>query len=540
MSAGVFGGLLIVSGIGLKWGLFPLILNSMILETLKISPDNDDIYDTWVSPTDEQPVYMKFTFFNVTNPDAIKNGDKPEVQELGPFVYTENRRKEGISFVEDTVSFGSWISYTLDESLSCPECKKDTKITVVNPALVGIISIFDDLLEILEEGGIPGIDSTPEEIAAFLLGTINEDIMNPDGENADDLFTTETADKMIYAGYRSGVINSALNLLNLIMTIMPDLGGVIPPIPDIIADGNFAFFKGSNGTADNGWYKVNTGAYDMNKYQKILEYNGGEQLPESWWGKLPVSPSANRSGVEGKCLDLAGTDGTQYAPFVDKDKDLWLFSSDLCRSIYLSYFQDEDMDGINTLQFRVTPEVLSFSNPDNACFCPNVEKCAKEAEDGDYWDLSECDECTDGMLNLIGCQGAPVIISLPHFLNAEPRFSEAITGLNPDEAVHTTFLNVEPYTGLALEAHKRIQVNVHMKPNPYLSVLQNVKEAVFPIVWVDETSTITQDNLDELKKQLITPFLGVDIGVGFMIGLGGIIWIALATVSIFCSKSSRV
>merc|ERR1711860_28160 len=72
---------------------------------------------------------------------------------------------------------------------------------------------------------------------------------------------------------------------------------------------------------------------------------------------------------------------------------------------------------------------------------------AKEAEVGDYWDLSECDECTDGMLNLIGCQGAPVIISLPHFLNAEPRFSEAITGLNPDEAVHTTFLNVEPYTG---------------------------------------------------------------------------------------------
>ena len=27
--------------------------------------------------------------------------------------------------------------------------------------------------------------------------------------------------------------------------------------------------------------------------------------------------------------------------------------------------------------FRVTPEVLSFSNPENACFCPNVEKCVK-------------------------------------------------------------------------------------------------------------------------------------------------------------------
>ena len=35
--------------------------------------------------------------------------------------------------------------------------------------------------------------------------------------------------------------------------------------------------------------------------------------------------------------------------------------------------------------------------------------------------------------------------------------------------------------GLALEAHKRIQVNVHMKPNPYLSVLQNVKEVCLVI-----------------------------------------------------------
>lgn len=543
--AGVFAGLLIVAGVGLKWGLFPMIVNSMILDTLKLSPENDDIYDTWVEPTTEQPVYMKFTFFNVTNPDGIKSGDTPEVAELGPFVYRESRHKEGISFVEDTVSFGSYISYTLDEEISCSECKKDTKITVINPALVGVLSMLDGIIEVLGPDGIEvgGVTYTTEMIIFLLLDTLNTAISAEDGEFEDDLFTTETADKMIYAGYRPGSLNFVLDLLDTVTDFleasgMSNLTDLIPPIPDQIADGSFAFFKGANGTADNGWYKVNTGLYDMSKYQKILEYNGGNKLPESWWGTLAITPSANRTGVKGKCLDLAGTDGTQYAPFVDQDQDLWLFSSDLCRSIYLSYFQEIDMDGVKTMQYRVTPEVLSFSNPENACFCPNVEKCVKVDEETDTWDLSECTHCNDGMLNLIGCQGAPVIISLPHFLNAKQEFVDNVIGLRPDEALHTTYLNVEPYTGLALAAHKRIQVNVHMQPNPYLTVLQNVKEVTFPILWVDETSTVQGENLDELKKKLVTPFLGIDIGVGFMIGLGGVILLVLAVLSIFCGSKN--
>jgi len=273
----------------------------------------------------------------------------------------------------------------------------------------------------------------------------------------------------------------------------------------------------------------------MKEYQHILEYNGKPELPESWWGTLPKTPSANRSGVTGNCHKLAGTDGTQYPPNVNQEEDLWLFSSDLCRSIYLSYHADENMDGIETYQFRVKEDVLSFSNPDNACFCPNIEECAKEVEGEDAWDLSDCTYCRDGMLDLTGCQGAPVIISLPHFLNADHEVQDAITGIKPNADLHATYLNIEPMTGVALDAHKRIQVNVPLLKNSYLSYLQNVNDAVFPVVWVDEGASIDEENLKELKKQLVTPFLGVDIGVGFMIGIGGVIIFVLSAMSVSAS-----
>ena len=46
--------------------------------------------------------------------------------------------------------------------------------------------------------------------------------------------------------------------------------------------------------------------------------------------------------------------------------------------------------------------------------------CATEVIGSDEWDMTECREapyfCRDGMISLEGCQGAPVIMSTPHFL----------------------------------------------------------------------------------------------------------------------------
>jgi hypothetical protein len=41
-----------------------------------------------------------------------------------------------------------------------------------------------------------------------------------------------------------------------------------------------------------------------------------------------------------------------------------------------------------------------------------------------------------------------VIVSLPHFLNADAGVQDAIGGLKADPAKHTTYINVEPFTGM--------------------------------------------------------------------------------------------
>merc|ERR1712106_283542 len=100
--------------------------------------------------------------------------------------------------------------------------------------------------------------------------------------------------------------------------------------------------------------------------------------------------------------------------------------------------------------------------------------------------------CIDGLLSLQGCQGAPVIMSTPHFLDADPALALAIDGIDPDPVKHITYLNLEPMTGMPLQAHKRIQISVPLRPTHYFDCMINAKENVFPLVWVDEGADIDE------------------------------------------------
>ena len=52
-------------------------------------------------------------------------------------------------------------------------------------------------------------------------------------------------------------------------------------------------------------------------------------------------------------------------------------------------------------------------------------------------------------------------MSAPHFLKGDPMLWEAIDGLDPKTELHDTTLLIEKLSGVALSAHKRIQVGLY-------------------------------------------------------------------------------
>lgn len=41
-------------------------------------------------------------------------------------------------------------------------------------------------------------------------------------------------------------------------------------------------------------------------------------------------------------------------------------------------------------------------------------------------------------------QGAPVVVSFPHFYQADPKYINAVDGLNPNKEEHETYLDLQP------------------------------------------------------------------------------------------------
>lgn len=40
--------------------------------------------------------------------------------------------------------------------------------------------------------------------------------------------------------------------------------------------------------------------------------------------------------------------------------------------------------------------------------------------------------------------GAPIVVSFPHFYQADERYINAIEGMNPNEEEHETYLDINP------------------------------------------------------------------------------------------------
>ncbi|XP_066983000.1 lysosome membrane protein 2-like isoform X1 [Macrobrachium rosenbergii] len=470
-------------------GVFPSIFNSIVNKMLVLSKDSATLGD-FISPP--VPIYMQFYLFHVTNPDDIRfHGAKPKLKQIGPYTYAEVRTKHNMTWNDDegTVTYLQDKSYFFREDLS-HGLKESDRITTINPIMV-VLADF--------------IDRYRTKNNSLLLDLIWTEI-----ESGFDLFATEAIGDTIFYGFDlpefdfdfsdlsilPGVNLSVTEGLNGslydILDLLNERGVIHVAPPESLKSNQIHFLK--NNTDDHP-YEVKTGAKGLDDYLRIVKWNGNKSL--SYWN-------------DNYCDMINGTDGTQFPPQVSKDQALYIYTSELCRSLYLTYEKEIDVHGVTTYRFIPPKDALEdpMVNPDNQCFCyPNISYCLHAS-----------------MLNMAPCAfDAPIVLSTPHFYQGNQEDIDSIDGLAPHKDEHETYLDIEPNTGVAMRAMKKMQLNVPLKRYGSFPSFKNVPEVIFPIVWVNESAQIDEDTASSVRKALYTPFTIVDAICGTLIGIGALL-----------------
>ncbi|XP_065099686.1 lysosome membrane protein 2c [Paramisgurnus dabryanus] len=451
-TVGVLSILLLICGIAMVLSqVFENLINNRVKQEI-VLVNGTDAFSVWQNPP--PPVYMQFYFFNLTNPAEVLDGSKPSVVQIGPYTYREYRPMEEVTFLDNGTKVAAINPKTYVFEPNMSRGSEDDIVRTVNIPAVTVMERFKD---------------------AVIMSRIIHDLMLSKGIG---VFGTFRVGDLLW-GYED--------------PLLKDLKKFVPTLDD-----NFGLFYKKNGTSD-GDYEFLTGTQNYKDFARIDKWNGQSSL--NWWST-------------DSCNMINGTDGASFHPVITKTEKLFIFSSDLCRSLYAEYESDVSVQGLPGFRFVPPSEVFAniTINPDNAGFCVPNGTCL-----------------SSGLLNVSVCkEGAPIIMSSPHFYQADDKYVQDVFGMNPRKEEHETAIDVNPLTGLLLQAAKRLQVNVYLEKMSAFSQTANIMTLVYPVMYINESVVIDEESAEKLKvviteaKVVINvPFiviaLGIILGVVFIV-----------------------
>ncbi|EMP26516.1 Scavenger receptor class B member 1 [Chelonia mydas] len=161
---------------GLVFALFGLVLffvlpdvvRDQVIKNVRIDP-NSIAFSMWKDVP--VPFYLSAFFFEVMNPNEIRLGAKPVVNQRGPYVYREYRFKTNITFHDNgTVSFLEYRRFYFQPDLS--HGMEEDYIVVPNILVMGaavMLETLPQLLKMLISGALAGMGQ-----GAFMNRTVGE------------------------------------------------------------------------------------------------------------------------------------------------------------------------------------------------------------------------------------------------------------------------------------------------------------------------------------------------------------------------------
>jgi len=519
------------------------VLEGAILKTMALNPGSDRL-QSWLNP----PVQAHLTAysFHVTNPEAVMQGKKPILEEVGPFVYkavnlkdsvNKDTGKENMEFNEDgeTLTYRLRKFYFIDLSQSVGD-PDTTFITVPNiPLLTGFSKIRDmnwgkgTALNVVKNTGL-GIPFINVSVSGLLWGYNDElpcmslprpeECGAPEGEI--DIFAESSDDgdewgddsgwkrKRRAAGRykREAEEDLEITLKNA------DFASMQKPKAEIVdCKCEWGLFRDRNVTLRKP-VKIHHGMADLSKKGWVEEFDSSPTM--NWW-----QPGST-------CDKLGGQDGATLPPGIMKTDAMDMFISLMCRRINLEYEKDVEHLGLNSYRF-IPPANAMGSHEDedekarntaNSCYCLKDQgfSCFKS-----------------GVLNMEPCKrspdlpkGAPIALSFPHFYQADPSFLEAVSGLSPNKEKHQFYVDVAPDFGFPLAIRPRFQLNAIIKRDTDIEMMSNfAEELILPFLWAqDGFSEPSVEMADAIQFGLSAPQKMSMLGGAGLLVVGGVLLLA--------------
>ncbi|CAG4987867.1 unnamed protein product [Parnassius apollo] len=442
---------LIVSIILTTWG-FPKIVKHQVQKNVQI--DNSSVmFEKWRKLP--MPLTFKVYIFNVTNPDEVINGEKPNLAEIGPYVYKEYREKTILGYGEnDTVQYMLKKSFVFDAQASGTLTEHD-ELTVINLTYMGVLLTVNTMM--------PAIAGAVNKALGSFFGNVTYPFMQ-----------IKVKDLLFDGTYLN--CDSESSALSLVCgTLRVKRPSTMQPSDD---GKGYYFSMFAHWNSSIGPFEMVRGTENLYELGHIVSYKGKRTMKE--WGN-PY------------CGQINGSDATIFPPIDESNvpERLYTFEPDICRSLYVNLVEKRSIFNMTAYYYELSESALASksANRDNKCFCKK------------NWSGSHDGCLLMGVLNLMPCQGAPAIISLPHFyLGSEEILEYIYDGVAPDSKKHNSFIYLDPVTGVVIKAAQRVQFNIELRNMPTVPQLEKVRTGIFPLLWFDESAEIPVSIQEELKQ----------------------------------------
>ncbi|XP_004933211.2 sensory neuron membrane protein 2 [Bombyx mori] len=490
----VVGASLVLVSTIVGFAVVPGIVENMIIDSVVLSDDSQQF-----ERFQEVPFGLNFsvTLFNIENPAEVLEGGVPNLTERGPYIYRLRQNRIISNEEEDKLTYNRLENFEFNERASFPFTEDDI-VTITNTPYHAILQVA--------ESAFP-------EMASFLPMVMNGIF----GQNNNAPIIDIRVGDLLFDGIplckdADLIGRVACNLIRNMTETSQNI--------ETQDDGSMLFtvlaYKQNKPTAP---YKVLRGLNDHTDLGRILSYNERSSL-EYWVDEVDEEGESIEPSI---CNTIKGTDSAIFPPFVDTGNSIFALNADICRSVELRYQYDTEYEGIPTKRFSANEW---FLDNEDGCYCLNVTK-----------GITQENGCLlRGTMELFTCSGAFMVLSYPHFLYADPIYRNGVVGMNPVEDKHRIMLDIEPNTGTPVVGAKRAQFNIFIRPISGIVATDNIKTTLMPLFWVEETSRLPLNFVEEIQGRLLRPLNLLSILIPVIVAICFVILVIGILVTIRASS----